>query len=134
VRGSLLAIALLQFVAASAHACLFARDTQPEYWYEWASALFAADVTGVEHDRAKSLDIITVRVVETFKGPAGATATLEVPSRLWASCRLELPAVGARVLVALNPSSDTLLVPLTASYAELLRRHGKSAAPPRRVE
>jgi len=118
-------IAILVFCLAAlpAHACLFARDTQPGYWYEWANVLFAADVTGVEHDPAKSLDIITLRVVETFKGPAGgATARLEVPSRLWASCRLELPPVGARVLVAFNPNSDTLLVPLSASYADELRR------------
>jgi len=121
----LLAIAVLQLATGWAHACLFARDTQPELWYEWASALFAADVTSVEQDRQKALDVITVRVVETFKGPEGASATLQVPNRLWASCRLELPVVGAHVLVALNPNSDTLLVPLTASYTELLRQHGK---------
>jgi hypothetical protein len=120
----LLAIAVLQLIAVPAHACLFARDTQPEYWYEWATALFAGDVTSVEQDAQKSLDIITVRVVETFKGPKGASATLSVPHRMWASCRLELPAVGAHVLVALNPASDTLLVPLTADYAALLRAHG----------
>jgi hypothetical protein len=120
----LLAVAVLQLAAASANACLFARDTQPEQWYEWATALFAGDVTNVEQDAQKSLDIITVRVVETFKGPKGASATLSVPHRMWASCRLELPAVGAHVLVALNPASDTLLVPLTADYAALLRAHG----------
>lgn len=109
-------------VPACAHACLFARDTQPAYWFEWANALFAGDVSAVEHDIQKSLDIITVRVVETYKGPQGAVATLQVPSRMWASCKLELPAIGARVLVALNPNSDTLLVPLTESYAERLRQ------------
>ena len=119
----LLVIAVLQLATGWAHACLFARDTQPERWHEWASALFAADVTNVEQDRQKALDVITVRVVETFKGPQGAFATLQVPHRLWASCRLELPVVGARVLVALNPNSDTLLVPLTSSYTELLRQH-----------
>jgi hypothetical protein len=123
----LLAIAVLQLAAGAAHACLFARDTQPEHWHAWASALFAADVTNVEQDRQKSLDVITVRVVETFKGPEGAVATLKVPSRLWASCRLELPAVGARVLVALNPNSDALLVPLTSAYTELLRAHRRKA-------
>jgi len=41
---------------------------------------------------------------------------------MWSSCRLERPAVGARVLVALNPNSDTLLVPLAPGYSELLRR------------
>ena len=118
-----LVVFILSLVTASAHACLFARDTQPEYWYEWASTLLAADVTAVEHEREKSLDVISLRVVERFKGPAGAaTARLEVPSRLWASCRLELPGVGARVLVAFNPNSDTLVVPLSAGYAERLRQ------------
>lgn len=123
----LLAIALCPFMTAAAHACLFARDTQPEHWYEWASVLFAADVTRVEQERQKALDIITVRVVETFKGPEGSVATLQVPSRLWSSCRLELPAVGARVLVGLNPNSDALLVPLTAAYADLLRARRSGA-------
>ena len=81
----------------------------------------------MEQDRQASLDVITVRVVETFKGPEGAVATLKVPSRLWASCRLELPAIGARVLVALNPNSDALLVPLTSAYTDLLRAHRRKA-------
>jgi hypothetical protein len=116
-----LTIAVLQFVAVSAQACLFARDTPPAQWYEWASALFAGDVTQVAQDAQKSLDIITIRVAETFKGPQGASATLRVPQRMWASCRLELPAVGAHVLVGINPASDTLVVPLTPDYAERLR-------------
>jgi hypothetical protein len=116
-------IAALQLMAASAHACLFARDAQPGDWHEWASALFAGDVTSVKQDAQKSLDIITVRVVETFKGPPGASATISVPHRMWASCRLEQPVAGAHVLVAMNPASDTLLVPLTADYAERLRAH-----------
>ena len=115
-------LAVLQLTAGSAHACLFARDTKPQHWYEWASALFAGDVEKVEEDGKRALDVITVRVVETFKGPEGAVATLEVPRRVWTSCRLERPVVGARVLVALNASSDTLLVPLTADYAEQLRQ------------
>jgi hypothetical protein len=124
-RWAVSAVALFQLSAGAAHACLFARDTQPEYWFEWASALFAGDVTNVE--REKGLDVITVRVAETYKGPQGAMATLQVPSRMWSSCRLELPMVGAHVLVALNPNSDTLLVPLTAGYAERLRQlRGKS--------
>ena len=122
-RKLIAVIPLLLLATGSAHACLFARDTQPAQWYEWASALFAGDVTKVEYDGAKALDVITVRVVETFKGPEGASATLEVPKRVWTSCRLERPVEGARVLVALNPHSDTLLVPLTASYTELLRQH-----------
>jgi len=91
-----LAVAALQLFAGLAHACLFARDTQPRDWYAWASALFSGDVTSVEHDAAKSLDTITVRVAETFKG--------------------------AHVLVALNPNGDTFVVPLTAAYTERLRQ------------
>jgi hypothetical protein len=126
-RAALIAVALLQLSAGAAQACLFARDTEPPYWFEWASALFAGDVTNVERNPEKGLDVITVRVVETYKGPQGAIATLQIPSRMWSSCRLELPAVGAHVLVALNPNSDTLLVPLTAGYAERLRQlRGKS--------
>jgi hypothetical protein len=121
-RWAVSAVALFQLSAGAAQACLFARDTQPEYWFEWASALFAGDVTNVERNREKGLDVITVRVAETYKGPQGAIATLQVPSRMWTSCRLELPVVGAHVLVALNPNSDTLLVPLTAGYAERLRQ------------
>jgi hypothetical protein len=106
---------------------MFARDTQPGDWYEWASALFSGQVTNLEQVRQKSLDIITVRVVETFKGPDGAVATLEVPERMWSSCRLERPDIGAHVLVALNPNGDSLVVPLRASYAEQLRRHRSKA-------
>jgi hypothetical protein len=118
----LLALVALHLVMGTAQACRFAQDAQPAQWYEWADSLFAADVTSVEADAGKSGDVINLRVVETFKGPAGAaTASLRVPSRMWSSCRLERPAVGARVLVALNPNSDTLLVPLTPRYSELLR-------------
>jgi hypothetical protein len=104
---------------------LFATSTQPEGWYRWASGLFAGDVTRVQQDHQKSVDVITVRVVEIFKGPdaAHATVTVRVPSRHWASCRLELPVVGAHVLVAMSPNNDAMLVPLSASYAELLRAH-----------
>lgn len=121
----LLAIALLQLLTGGAHACLFATTTQPEGWYRWASGLLGGDVTKVEQDREKSIDLITVRVVETFKGPDAAhgTVTVRVPSRLWAACRLELPVVGAHVLVAMSPNNDAMLVPLSASYAGLLRAH-----------
>ena len=114
--------AVLQLTAGWAQACLFARDTKPQHWYEWASALFAGDVEKVEEDGKRALDVLTVLVVDTFKGPEGAVATLEVPRRVWTSCRLERPVAGARVLVALNAASDTLLVPLTADYAEQLRQ------------
>jgi hypothetical protein len=119
----LLAILALQMLMGSAHACRFAQDAQPAQWFEWSSALFAADVGGIELDKPKALDVITLRVAETFKGPEGAaSATLRVPSRMWSSCGLERPSIGARVLVALNPNGDTLLVPLTESYGERLRQ------------
>ena len=115
---------VLHLLPGAAHACRFAQDAPPAQWQEWSSALFAADVAGVDLDRQKSLDIISVRVLETYKGPDGAAAaTLLVPSRMWSSCYLERPAVGARVLVALNPNGDTLLVPLTQGYREQLLRH-----------
>jgi hypothetical protein len=123
VTPRLLALIALQLLMGTAQACRFAQDAQPAQWYEWANSLFSAEVTSVESDAGKSADVISLRVVETFKGPAGtAAATLRVPSRMWGSCHLERPAVGARVLVALNPNSDTLLVPLTPGYSELLRR------------
>jgi hypothetical protein len=115
----LIALSSLLFVLP-AEACLFARDARPADWLSWSSALFAADVVEVAQDGQK--DRVTLRVVETFKGPALAeTATLQVPSRMWAACRLERPEVGARVLVALNPNGDALLVPLAAEYAQAVR-------------
>ena len=114
-----LTLAVLLF-AGSAQACLFARDAQPKDWLQWASVLLAADVTGIEQDKA--MDVVRLAVRETFKGPPAAqTATLQVPSRMWASCRLERPAVGAHVLVAINPNSDALLLPLSEDYARRLR-------------
>ena len=111
-------------LALPAEACLFARDARPADWLDWSSALFAADVTEVSHDAEKRVDNISLRVVETFKGPAMAEAAkLQVPTRLWTACRLERPATGARVLVALNPNSDALLVPLLKEMAEALRKH-----------
>src|SRR5687767_6054346 len=119
----LLAIAMLQLLTGGAHACLFATSTQPEGWYQWARGLFGGDVTQVEQDRQKSVDVITVRVVETFKGPDAAhgTLTVRVPSRHWAACKIDIPAAGARVLVAMNPNSEVMLVPLSTAYAEKLR-------------
>ena len=71
----------------------------------------------------KPVDVITVRVVETFKGPdaTNGTLTVRVPSRNWAACKIEVPAAGARVLVAMNANSEVMLVPLSAAYAEKLR-------------
>ena len=118
-------IAVLQLAAGWAHACLFATRTPPEGWYQWSSMLFAADVTEVGRDPHKPLDVVTARVVETFKGADAAgtgTLTVSLSSRYWANCKVEKPAVGARVLVALNANSEAMLVPLSASYAEELRQ------------
>ena len=123
MRLRLLVPAMLVVVATAADACRFAQDAPPAQWFEWSNALFAADVTGIELEGQKSLDVISVRVTETFKGPeAAAAATLRVPSRMWSSCYLERPAVGTHVLVALNPNGDTLVVPLRQGYGERLRQ------------
>ena len=118
-----MAIAVLLPLTGGAHACLFATSTPPQGWYQWASALFAGDVTALEKDAQKPVDVITVRVVETFKGPdaSNGTLTVRVPSRNWAACKIEIPAAGARVLVAMNANSEVMLVPLSTAYAEKLR-------------
>ena len=121
----LIAFALFQLACGAAHACLWATSTPPEGWYQWSAQLFGGDVTAVSKDESKPVDVITVKVVETFKGPEtphGGTLTVRVPTRNWAACKLELPATGARVLVALNANSEVLLVPLSASYTEQLRK------------
>ena len=124
----ILALLTLLF-AGSAQACLFARDAQPKDWMEWATVLLAADVTAIEENNG--MDTVKLGVSETFKGPpAAATATLQVPSRMWASCKLERPAAGAHVLVALNANNDALLVPLTSQYADRLRAARPSAPAP----
>jgi len=119
----LMASAVLLSITAWAHACLFATTTPPEGWYQWASGLFAGDVTALAKDDQKPVDVITVRVVETFKGPdaTNGTLTVRVPSRNWVACKIEIPAPGARVLVAMNPNSEVMLVPLSMAYAEKLR-------------
>jgi len=120
----LIALVALQLACGWAHACLWATSTPPEGWYQWSAQLFGGDVTAVSKDESRPVDVITVKVVETFKGPEtphGGTLTVRVPSRNWAACKLELPSAGARVLVALNANSEVLLVPLSASYAEQLR-------------
>jgi hypothetical protein len=121
----LIAIAVFQLASSGAYACLWATSTPPEGWYQWSAQLFGGDVTAVSKDESRPVDVITVKVVETFKGPEtphGGTLTVRVPSRNWAACKLELPATGARVLVALNANSEVLLVPLSASYTEQLRK------------
>lgn len=113
---------LLALLAAlPAHAiCMFARDTAPRDWYDWAQVLVAADVESVE--RQSRTDFLALRVVETFKGPTGAqSVTLQVPNNLWAACRLDVPRVGDRVLGALNANNDALVVPLSSDYADQLR-------------
>jgi hypothetical protein len=129
MRHFLTLAALLAAVSTQAQACLFARAAQPKDWLEWAAVLLAAEVTTIEED--KGTDTVRLAVRETFKGPAAAaTATLQVPSRMWASCRLERPAMGAQVLVAINANQDALLVPLTSQYADQLRAAAQSAPAP----
>lgn len=129
MRHFLTLAALLAAVSTPAQACLFARHAQPKDWLEWAAVLLAADVTAIEED--KGTDTVRLAVRETFKGPAAAeTATLQVPSRMWASCRLERPAVGGHVLVAINANKDALLVPLTSQYSDQLRAAAQSAPAP----
>jgi len=117
----LFVLLVLQFTVLAAQAtCMFARDTKPQDWYQWATVLVAGDVAAVE--QRGSIDVVSLRIVETFKGPAGAqTATLEIPQNLWTTCRIARPAVGEHVLGALNANNDALLVPLTPAYAERLR-------------
>ena len=121
----LIALVVLLLACGCVHACLWATSTPPEGWYQWSAQLFGGDVTALSKDESRPVDVITVKVVETFKGPEtphGGTLTVRVPSRNWAACKLELPVPGARVLVALNANSEVLLVPLSASYTEQLRK------------
>lgn len=112
-------LALIAFaLATAAHACLFATSTPPEGWFQWSSGLFAGQVTAIEKD------VITVKVAETFKGPDAThgTLTLNLSERYWTNCRVEKPALGARVLAALNANGEAMLVPLSDGYAERLRQ------------
>lgn len=120
-----LILAVLLAAAAPAHACMFVRDIPPEAWYQWSASLFAGEVTRVEEDAQKALDTIAVRVTETFKGPSGESATLTMPVRLRRLCKLELPKIGDRILVALNERNDSSWVPLSESYSERMRREKK---------
>jgi len=131
--GLRFALAILLLTSGAAHACLFATKTPPGGWYQWSAALFAGDVTAVERDREKPVDVITVRVVETFKGPdaTNGTLTVRISSRHWTTCKVEIPAVGMRVLVAMNANSDAMLVPLSSSFSEQLRAYKtKERQPP----
>jgi len=120
----LFALFLLQFTVLTAQAtCMFARDAKPQDWYQWASVLVAGDVAAVES--RGSIDVVSLRVVEAYKAPAGVqTATLEIPRKLWATCRIARPIVGDHVLGALNANNDALLVPLTDAYAQKLKKIG----------
>jgi hypothetical protein len=124
----LFALVALQLVLGPAHACLFVKDIPPGQWYDWANALFAGEVTRLANEAGK-VDVITVRITETFKGQRGEVATLRVPSRMWTSCRMQLPVPGARVLVAINANNDTGLVPLRPDYADALRGRRTNGAP-----
>jgi hypothetical protein len=119
----LIMVVLLSPLAA--RACLFATSTSPEGWFQWSSGLFAGDVTAIEKD------VVTVKVAETFKGPDAThgTLTLNLSERYWSNCRVEKPAVGARVLAALNANGEAMLVPLADSYAERLRVHRAKQQP-----
>lgn len=110
---------------------MFVKDVPPEEWYRWSAALFAGEVTGLARDEREA-DLVTVRVLEIFKGPPDVqSATLRVPGRMWASCRMARPALNERVLVALNANNDTAFAPFTAAHAAALRRRtsGAPAAP-----
>jgi hypothetical protein len=121
----LIAIAVLSLAAGAAQACMFVRDIPPEAWYQWSASLFAGEVTQVEEDAAKAIDHIAVKVTETFKGPSGESATLTMPVRLRKLCKLDLPKIGDRILVALNERNDSSWVPLSESYSERMRAQRK---------
>jgi hypothetical protein len=114
------AFALLLLAVPVQATCLFARDSKPQDWYAWAQVLVAGEVTAVQ--QTQRTDVISLRAVETFKGPVGADIlTLQVPNNLWEACKLERPAIGARVLGALNANNDALVVPLSDSYRDQMR-------------
>ena len=110
-------------MSASANACTYARNVQPERWLEWSKALFAAEVTLVESEREgdRPVDVISLRVVETFKGPPGESAIVRMPTRVRVNCRLELPQPGEQLLVGFDADDNTAWVPLKESYSAALR-------------
>ena len=112
-------LAVLFLVPGLAQACLFATSTPAEGWFQWSSGLFAGEVTAIEKD------VVTVKVAETFKGPDATrgTLTLNLSERYWSNCRVEKPALGARVLAALNANGEAMLVPLSGNYADQLRAY-----------
>src|SRR3954466_6272683 len=116
----LAALLLVCALVPAQAACLSTRESKPQDWYAWANVLVAADVTGLT--QRGRYDVLSLRVVEAFKGPAGVeTLTLEVPANLWEACKVERPAVGARVLGAMNANNDANVVALDTGYADALR-------------
>ena len=114
-----LLIIVVLLLPLAARACLFATSTPPEGWFQWSTGLFAGDVTAIEKN------VVTVKVAETFKGPDATrgTLTLNLSEKYWTNCRVEKPAVGARVLAALNANGEAMLVPLSGNYADQLRAY-----------
>ena len=123
-------LVVLLFLPGWAQACLFITSTPPEGWYQWSERLFGGDVTAISKDADKPVDVISVKVVETFKGPEVSLATLEVrvPSRHWSLCKVEIPTAGTRVLVALKMNNEVMIIPLSASYAEQIRAYSRNPA------
>jgi hypothetical protein len=115
---------VLALAAGSAAACTYARNVQPERWAEWAAALFSGEVTGVQvvEERSRPVEVIALRVLETFKGPQGESATLRMPERVRVACGLALPRAGERLLVGLDAEGNTAWVPLEPGYLEALRK------------
>jgi hypothetical protein len=111
-----LAWLLLSLAAGPAAACTYARDVRPEQWRDWAVALFAGEVTEVR------TEVIALRVVETFKGPAGESANVRMPERVRIACGLALPRQGDTLLVGFDPQGNAAWVPLKPAYLEALRR------------
>ena len=110
-----LAWLMLLLATGPAVACTYARDVRPEQWRDWAAALFAGEVTDVR------AEVIALRVSETFKGPAGASATVHMPERVRVACGLALPKAGDELLVGLDAQGGAAWVPLKPAYLEALR-------------
>ncbi len=111
-----LAWLVLSLAAWPALACSHARDVRPEQWRDWAASLFSGEVSEVR------AEVISLRVLETFKGPAGASATLHMPERVRIACGLALPKAGEELLVGFDAQGNAAWVPLKPAYIEALRR------------
>lgn len=111
-----LAWLILSLAAWPALACSYARDVRPERWHDWAAALFMGEVTEVR------AEVIALRVIETFKGAEGASATVRMPERVRVACGLALPKQGDELLVGFDAQGNAAWVPLRPAYLEALRR------------